>query len=190
MPIVRTHRGEVNNEGRLTPPTRRSTHAYIEPLTRAPCYLRIAPPYLAPLALRSGARVLTRTIRLRRAQLFFIALDRSTYVTHDEIPICLRIPALQRDEHSLMNPQRLARTFGVLPVKMSYDVGAIAQHDQYFGKPAVARRLHENRMELRTNVEHANQVMLRERDAELAIYATQLVDFLGGDIGRGEDGGM
>src|SRR5689334_17490816 len=111
-------------------------------------------------------------------------------MTHDEIPIGLRIPALQRGKHALVNPQRFARTFGVLPVKMSYDVGAIAQHDQYFGKPAVARRLHENRMEWRTNVEHANQVMLRERDAELAIYATQLVDFLGGDIGRGEDGGM
>ena len=89
-----------------------------------------------------------------------------------------------------MNPQRLACTFGVLPVKMSYDVGAIAQHDQYFGNPAVARRVHENRMELRTNVQHAHEVALGERDAKLPIHATKLVEFLGRDVRRGEDGGV
>src|SRR5437016_11139774 len=73
---------------------------------------------------------------------------------------------------------------------MPYDISAIAEHDQYFGKPAVARRVHENRMELRTNVQHAHQIALGERDAKLPIHATKLVEFLGRDVRCGEDGGV
>src|SRR5207253_6950363 len=141
----------------------RSTDAYVEPLW--PLLLPDRPARSRPTRSAFWGQGSTLTICLGRAQLLFIAFNRGTYLTHDEIPIRLRIAALQRGEHALVNPQRLACTFGVLPVKMSYDVGAIAQHEQYFGNPAVARRVHENRIEPHTNAHHAHEVALGYRHA-------------------------